>query len=119
MDDGSAGLLGNISGEMIAEIFALAVNDIRFPFDQLPQVTVVVGNRHPHVRIHNSQGERFDVVYISVNMAFKLFRNRKNPHIMAFLFKLFHQIPNGSHNAVGIDGEKICCNQYFHMGTPS
>ena len=36
MDDGSAGLLGNICGEMIAEIFTLAVNYVRLPFNQIP-----------------------------------------------------------------------------------
>ena len=52
MYDGRAGLAGNVTGILVAEKLALAVDQIRLPVDQRPDKPVAIpGNGHPHIRI--------------------------------------------------------------------
>ena len=119
MYDRCTGLAGNVTGILIAEKLALAVDQIRLPIDQLLDKTMMMGgNRHPHIRVDSTQRQRLYIVDVAIGMAFQLFRNGQYPNLMPLFRKLLHEIPHRGDYTVGAGGVQIRCDQYFHRDLP-
>jgi hypothetical protein len=114
MNDGRCRFLGNMPRKLIAEILTLTVDHIRLPVDQLTDIPVAIGYRHPHIRIDHSQRNGFDVIDISIFVAFQLFRNRQHTHLMSLFLQLLHQIADGGDHAVGGGDIEVRRDQHFH-----
>ena len=104
MNNRGTGLLGDIRSKMVAEILALAMDDIRLPVNEILEITMMIRNGYPYIRIDYSKGKGLDIVDILLNMAFQFLRYGENLHIMSFADEFVHKISNGGHNTIGIGG---------------
>ena len=108
--DGSTGFLGYVACKLITKEFALAVDYIRLPLDQLPDETMAIRDGHTHIGINLFQGYGFDIIDIILFMTFQPFRNGKDSNLMAFLFQFLHQISYRSYHTVHVCRIHVCCN---------
>ena len=113
MYQGRAGDPGDPLRELEAEKFALAVDDVRLPVDDLLDQLITVGGGHPQVRVHCPQGHGTDVIHRAVFMRMKGVGNGEDPHIVSLLGQFVKEILHTGDHAVGGGGVQIRGDQHF------
>ena len=113
MYNGRAGDFGDPPGELVAEKFALAVDHIRLPVDDLPDQLVAVGYGHAHIGIDLFQGHGADIGDGTLPVGVEGVGNGQDPDIVASGNELIEKVLNGSDHTVGVGGIQICGDQNF------
>ena len=114
MDNGRAGVLGDVFRILVREKFTLAVDYIRFPVDQFPDQSVAERGGHPDVGIDHTKGNGADIRDCTVGVAVDAVRQSENPNVVAVCLQFLPQIADGRDNAVGFRGKQVGGDQNFH-----